>query len=137
MKGFIPHIIGNTETEAFYYIPATDNKTYEVGMALSLSSNKVTPDVSGAFPAYLCRTKLDIPSGGSGIVACTPVRADIEYETEVGENALATYSAGTAVDIDTDGMTVTDKDSQSNGSFEIVYAEGGTAGDKVIVRPIM
>ena len=34
MKGFIPHIIGNTETEAFYYIPGTTDEDYAIGEAL-------------------------------------------------------------------------------------------------------
>lgn len=136
MKGFIPHIIGNTETEAFYYIPGTTDEDYAIGEALVLSSGKVTKDATGAFPAYLCRTKLDDCPAGT-LICVTPVRADIEYETEVATGGLTTYAIGTAVDIYSDGMTVTDKGSQSNGSFEIVYAEGGTAGDKVIVRPIM
>ena len=137
MAGFIPHIIENRETEALYHIPATDNKTYKIGQALSLSSGKVTPDVTGVMPEYLCRTDITIPSGGSGIIACTPLRADIIYETVVGTKALSSSAAGTAVGIDTtsddNGMTVTD-DTSSEGIFEIVEAAGTTAGNKVLVR---
>ena len=133
MKGFIPHVIENTETEALYHLAAKDNKTYYIGQALTLDTGKVTPDVSGAVPKYLCRTAVEIESGASGVVACTPLRADIIYETEVGENALSSSAAGTAVGVDSDGMTITDASGYSD-VFEIVEAAGTTEKSKALVR---
>lgn len=132
MKGFIPHIIENTETEALYHIEATASATYKIGEALIISSGKAAIDSAGAFPQYLCRTAVTLGSAG-GVIAVTPLRDDIVYETEVG-TTISGGAIGAQVTIDSDGMTVEAVGSGQEAVFEIVDAEGFSAGDTVYVR---
>ena len=96
MEGFIPHIIGNTETTAFEYVPAKA-QAYVVGQALVWDATNGRLDyASGAVtPQYFAYTDSTVAANGD-LLCVTRVRDDIIYETHASAS-LASVAIGSKV----------------------------------------
>lgn len=88
MEGFIPHIIGNTETTPFFYLPGTADEDFCIGQALKLASGKLTACSGTTKPEYICMQEYD-SDVNTGLVCVSPVRDDIIYETHASEPLTA------------------------------------------------
>lgn len=102
MEGFIPHIIGNTETTAFEYLPAK-NQAYVVGQALYVdpSTGNLDYAVGTTMPEYFAYSNKTITTAGDPLCV-TRVRDDIIYETHASVS-VASVDAGNAVTIASNG----------------------------------
>lgn len=102
MEGFIPHIIGNTETTAFEYLPAK-NQAYVVGQALYVDPTTGNLDYATdtIMPEYFAYANTTVAAAGDPLCV-TRVRDDIIYETHASVS-VASLEAGAAVTIASNG----------------------------------
>ena len=122
MEGFIPHIIGNTETTAFEYLPAKKQTAdYVVGQALVWDDANGYLDIaSGAVtPEYFAYTNGNVADDKDPLCV-TRVRDDIIYETHAAA-AMTGIDIGSMVTIATAGATY------PNGVRVSNITSGGTA----------
>ena len=136
MEGFIPHIIGNTETTAFYSYPA-DDLTYKVGEALVLSSGHLVAATGTTKPEFFSCQNLVIGTDGLPLIV-TPVRDDIIYETtNSAEITLASVPIGSKLTLHTNGTQVTATTTSGVAEVVEIIPKAGSDSGKAAVGSIV
>ena len=109
------------------YMPAAAG-TYVVGQMLNVNASgqvaAITADLTTT-PAYMCMGNVKIETAG-GILPVTRVQDDVIYETELAV-AASTAVVGSKLQVANGGLGVS-KPASGNGTFEVTWLEGTTAG---------
>lgn len=123
---FTPHANDTGAVQPWEYMPAVAG-TYHAGQLLNTAGGKVAALSAAATttPAYLCMAELTVESGQT--IPVTRVSDAVIYETELTAEA-ADAKIGSLLEVSSGGDGV---DATAEGTFEITYLEGTTAGAMV------
>lgn len=126
MAGFIPHVYGDGKVDGWVHLGAAAG-TYNVGMALTLTSGNLTKASGTTKPTHICMTKKTVATAGE-VIAAIPVDPTTEFAVELTA-AVSGLTAGSAAGISSDGMSLV---ANADGAFKVVSASGTAIGSTAI-----
>lgn len=134
---------GRTATPAIEVFPTTAEETYAEGEALVLSNGALTKAGVGVKPTHIAMADYVAPATGNKPLPCFVVDENQIWEAPVDFSAEpVTLVLGTKLQLDTDGVGVTDITVSGTTGNEVYgvatiwdkQAADKTDGDKILVR---
>lgn len=114
------------------YLPASAI-TPKVGMALTLTTGKLSLPTGATAPTYISMCEKDGKCTAGDIIPVIRVGKDMILETTFAADAPS-IKLGDKVTLHTDGLQVTVTDTTTNGVAEVVYMDGTDRGSMCRVR---
>lgn len=127
--GFIPYSYRDGQPEPWEYMEASAIGEANIGMALTLSSGRLTKATGTTRPGYICMFGGRVAQGD--IIPVIRVHEETRFQTSFAV-AAAAVTAGSRVTIHTDASQVTA--TTTGGVAEVCEIRSAAAGGEVIVR---
>lgn len=128
-KGFFLHTAEDGRVPPFHYV-AAGAITPKLGTALYINSGVLAVASGTNKPTYISMIDCASALTSGTFIPVIEVHPDMIFETSLSvDNAQA---VGTAVTISSDGDQITN--TTSSGKATIVEKDGGTAGDRALVK---
>lgn len=134
---------GRTPVPEVVLMPTTGSEEYKRGEALKVSSGAVTKCGVGDAPQYIAEETYTAPATGQRAIRCFLVESNQLWEAPVDFSAEpVTLVLGTKLQIDTDGLGVTDVTTSGSGESKVngvatifdVLEASETDGETILVR---
>ena len=130
-RGFIPYSNSDGRVQPWEYLPATGSTAPSIGLALVLSSGKLSKASGTTKPSYICMMEAPAAVTAGTLIPVIRVEPDTVFEC-VNSASLSGVEIGAKVTLATDGLRITA--TTTGGVATIVDKDGDDAGSRVLVR---